>query len=204
MRHLIPFTAIMALLGTPVLADHPGERLDEITAQKEPDFEAISGPAPGLALTGADGKPFDLAEFASQIVVVNVRASACLDPCQAQHDLLAQTVASLNASPMREMVRFVTIAEEPTGIDTIDAENWSVAAPDGSLADVAAQLASRSARQEDTPMVHLFDREGRHVAIFHGSDFATLNLLMHINGLTNAHPHPEPESFLERAIGWFE
>lgn len=104
---------------------------------------------------------------------------------------------------MREMVRFFTIADDPDGIDTIDAENWSVAAPSGALKFVEAQLASRSARNGDEPMLHLFDREGRHVAIFHGNDFVPLNLLMHMNGLTNAHPHQAPEGLLDRVKRWF-
>ena len=40
------------------------------------------------------------------------------------------------------------------------------------------------------------------VGIFHGADFEPLNLLLYINGLTNAHPHEEP-SILQRVIGWF-
>ena len=203
MRRLVPIAMTMALLGIPALADHPGERLDEVTAQKEPAFEAISGPAPDLDLIGADGQPLDLADLAGQVVAVNFRSSPCLEPCRAQHDRLAQTVASLNASPMREMVRFITIAEEPDGIDTVDAGNWSVAVPNGALEDLEVELASRSARNGDNLMIHLFDREGRHVAIFHGASFAPLNLLMHINGLTNAHPHPEPEGLLDRPRGWF-
>ncbi|MSU90818.1 redoxin domain-containing protein [Rhodobacteraceae bacterium 2CG4] len=203
MQRLIPIAMIMAVLAVPALAGHPGERLDEVTAGKEPAFEAISGPAPDLDLVGADGQQFDLADLAGQIVVVNLRPSGCLAPCRAQHDRLAQTVASLNASPMREMVRFITIADRPDGIDTLGADNWSVAAPVGALEVLEARLASRSERNEEPPMLHLFDRDGRHVAIFHGTDFAPLNLLLHINGLTNAHPRPEPGGLLDRAIGWF-
>jgi protein SCO1/2 len=50
-------------------------------------------------------------------------------------------------------------------------------------------------------MIHLFDRKGQQVGLFHGSEFVPLNLVFYINGLTNAHPHPEPGLF-ERLFGW--
>lgn len=51
-------------------------------------------------------------------------------------------------------------------------------------------------------MIHLLDRDGRQVGIFHGSEFQPMNLVLYINGLTNAHPHAEPASLLDRVLGW--
>jgi len=50
-------------------------------------------------------------------------------------------------------------------------------------------------------MIHLLDREGQQVGVFHGSEFVSLDLVLYINGLTIAHPHPEPGVF-QRLFGW--
>ena len=50
-------------------------------------------------------------------------------------------------------------------------------------------------------MVHVIDRDGRHAGIFHGADFGHVNMILYINGLTNAHPH-EP-GLMERFLGMF-
>lgn len=204
MRQAILISVTTALLGSAVSADHPGERLNEVTAKKEPGFEAISQTGPDLGLITIEGKTLGLEDFAGRIVVVNFRPDTCTETCHVQHRLLAETVTSLNASPMREMVSFVTVAESAEDIDTPAAENWSVVRSQGSFDNIKAQLSAASERADDTPMIHLFERRGRHVGIFHGAEFKPLNLLMHINGLTNAHPHREPESILDKAMGWFE
>lgn len=52
-------------------------------------------------------------------------------------------------------------------------------------------------------MIHLLDRNGRQVGIFHGAEFLPLNLVLYINGLTNEHPDHEPAGLLDRVLGWF-
>lgn len=204
MRHAILISMMAALFGSAALADHAGERLNEVTAEKEPGFEAVSRPGPDLDLVTTDGETLSLEDFAGRILVVNLRPASCTEACDAQHRQLEKTITSLNASPMRDMVGFVTVAEDAADTDTLDAENWSIVRSQGSLEDLEAQLAAVSERPSDAPMLHIFDRQGRHVGIFHGTDFEPLNLLMHINGLTNAHPHQEPKGFLDKALGWFE
>ncbi|MGR3499172.1 MAG: SCO family protein [Limimaricola soesokkakensis] len=204
MRHAILISVMAALFGSAALADHPGERLNEVTAEKEPGFEAISRPGPGLDLVTMDEETLGLEDFAGRILVINFRPVSCTEVCDAQHQRLAKAVTSLNASPMREMVSFVTAVEDEANIDMRDAENWSIVRSQGGLEGLEARLAAGSERSADEPMLYIFDRQGRHVGIFHGTDFEPLNLLMHINGLTNAHPHPEPEGFLDKALGWFK
>ena len=204
MRHAILVSMMAIMLGSTALADHPGERLNEVTAEKEPGFEAVSRPGPDLDLVTMDGEKLGLEDFAGRILVVNLRPASCTEVCDAQHWQLEKTVTSLNASPMRDLVGFVTVAEDAADIDTPGAENWAIARPQGRLEDLEARLAAVSERPSDDPMLFIFDRQGHQVGIFHGTDFEPLNLLMHINGLTNAHPHPEPEGFLDKALGWFE
>ena len=66
----------------------------------------------------------------------------------------------------------------------------------------AAAFAALSARVTDAPMVHVIDRGGRHAGIFHGAGFGRINLVLYINGLTNA-PPPEP-GLLDRLFGAFQ
>lgn len=204
MRNVILISITVAMLGVPAAADHPGERLNEVTAEREPGFEAISRPGPDLDLITADRQTVGLEDFAGRILVVNLRPSSCTLTCDAQHRALAQTVTSINASPMRGMVSFVTVTEGAADMDTLDAGNWSILRARGRLEDLEARLAAGSERPDEDPLLHLFDRQGQHVGIFHGTDFEPLNLLMHINGLTNAHPHPEPQGLLDKAFGWFK
>lgn len=204
MRQAIFISVLTALIGSAASADHPGKRLNEVTAEKVPGFEAVSQTGPNLGFRTIEGKTLDLEDFAGRIIVVNLLPAPCTVTCKVQHRLLAETVTSLNASPMREMVSFVTVAEDAGGIDPPGAENWSVVRSQDSFDNIEAQLFAASERPEGNPMIHLFDRRGRHIGIFHGAEFKPLNLLMHINGLTNAHPHPESKSLLDKAVGWFK
>ena len=204
MRHILLLSVTVLSLGTGALADHPGERLNAVTAEKEAGFEAVSRPGPELDLVSEDGEAIGLKTFAGRILVLALRPATCAESCDAQQAKLEETVTALNASPMRDMVSFLTVTETPEVAHAPEAENWAIARPKDDFAPLQDQLAAASIRPDDRPMLHLFDRQGQHVAIFHGTDFKPLNLLMHINGLTNAHPHPEPEGFLAKLRGWFE
>ena len=204
MRRILLLSVTVLSLGTGALANHPGERLNAVTAEKEAGFEAVSRPGPELNLVSEDGEVIDLETFAGRILVLAMRPAACGERCDAQQAKLEKTMTALNASPMRDMVSFLTVTETPEGTYAPEAENWAIARPKYDLAPLQNQLAAASTRPDERPMLHLFDRQGQHVAIFHGTDFKPLNLLMHINGLTNAHPHPEPEGFLAKLRGWFE
>lgn len=191
------------LLASPVFADHPDENLNQVMAAKEAAFEPIlPGDAPDLAWMGAAHESTSLNDLRGKIVVLSLAPESCGDPCEAQRATLTETLTALNSSAMRDMVVFVALSEEPQRDPT--ARNWiSARTPDPeSLANASAALAGMSERNDQTPQVHLLNRNGQQVGIFHGADFKPLNLLLYINGLTNAHPHVEP-SYWQRLIGWF-
>tara|TARA_R100000365_G_C2739214_1_gene68067 strand:- start:497 stop:1135 length:639 start_codon:yes stop_codon:yes gene_type:complete len=191
------------LLALPVFADHPGENLNQVMAAKEAAFEPIlPGDAPDLAWIGAAHESTSLNALRGKIVVLSFVPEGCGDPCEAQQATLTETLTALNSSAMRDMVVFVALSEEPQRDPT--AQNWiSARTPNPeSLANASVALAGVSERNDQTPQVHLLNRNGQQVGIFHGADFKPLNLLLYINGLTNAHPHVEP-SYWQRLIGWF-
>lgn len=199
--------ALVALLllaaAAPAAAHHPGDRLDEVMAEKEPAFEPTdSRRMPPLALIGADGASIDLSGLADQIVVLSFRPDGCGAPCTDQQTLLQEVRDAVNVTPMREMVQFLTVggdgAPDPDG----EAGNWrSVMPSDETVTEAAAAFAVLSARGADAPMIHVIDRGGRHAGIFHGAAFGRINLVLYINGLTNA-PPPEP-GLLDRLFGAF-
>ena len=197
-----PLLALTLLSASPVFADHPGEKLNEVTASKEPAFEPIAPQdAPDVAWTGADGEKLSLESMMGKIVVLSFVPSDCGRPCEVQQEKLGETVAALNASAMREMVAIVTLSDDPQSDPT--AENWTSArvTKPARLTDAAMAFADPSEREE-RPMLHLLNRENQQVGIFHGADFEPVNLVLYINGLTNAHPRAEP-GIWQRLIGWF-
>ena len=103
--------ALLLLAGAaPAAAHHPGERLDEVMAEKEPAFEPTdSRRMPPLALTGAEGASVHLSGLADQIVVLSFRPDGCGAPCADQQALLQEVREAVNVTPMREMVQFLTV-----------------------------------------------------------------------------------------------
>ena len=87
MKNILLLIALVA--GRPAYADHPGDRLDEVMAQKEPAFTAVDlNELPTLNLVDADGKPLDLESLSDQVVVLSFVPSNCGLPCADQQALL--------------------------------------------------------------------------------------------------------------------
>lgn len=196
--------ALLLLAGAaPAAAHHPGERLDEVMAEKEPAFEPTdSRRMPALSFVGSDGASLDISGLADRIVVLSFRPDGCGAPCADQQTLLQEVRDAVNVTPMREMVQFLTVGGDVAPDPEREATNWrSVMPSDETVAAAAAALATLSARGADAPMIHVIDRGGRHAGIFHGAAFGRINLVLYINGLTNA-PPPEP-GLLDRLFGAF-
>jgi len=196
--------ALLVATAPPVAAHHPGERLDEVMAEKEPAFEPTDlRRLPRLALAAAEGAGPDLSQFANRIVVLSFLPEGCGAPCADQQALLQTVQEAVNVTPMREMVEFLTVGSTAAEAAGWDAGNWRFVLPDDStVAGAAEAFAALSARGRDVPMVHVIDRAGRHAGIFHGPRFGRINLVLYINGLTNA-PPPEP-GLLDRLLGAFQ
>ncbi|MFC4670764.1 cytochrome-c oxidase [Seohaeicola nanhaiensis] len=197
------FALALMLAFTPVTeaaAHHPGARIDEVMTEREPAFEAFDQHRlPRLDLTLADGTYLNLGDLDEKIAVLSFVPADCGAPCGAQQALLREVQESVNVTPMREMVVFLTVgAASDTGWD---GTNWERGVAANGTASAAASFASLSEREGDAPMVHLFARGGRHAGIFHGTEFGRVNLVLYINELTNA-PMPEP-GLVDRIIDIF-
>lgn len=190
--------------AVPASANHPGERLDEIMARKEPAFEPTGlWRLPDAGLMAADGSPLDLGDLEDRIVVLSFLPEGCGAPCADQQAALREVQRSLNVTPMRDMVLFVTVGAATLSDPAWDSANWQGAvAGTGPVADAAGAFAALSDRAEGAPMVHIIDRGGRHAGIFHGAGFGKINMVLYINGLTNA--HPAKRGWLDGILGAFE
>ncbi|MET4735696.1 hypothetical protein ABIE64_004442 [Thalassospira sp. MBR-102] len=181
---------ILTLIAPPAFAHHPGERLDEVMAEKEPHFEITdTGSVPEIELFDKTGGRFDLGELDDQILILSFVTENCGAACTEQQILLAAIQDQLNISPMREMVTFITVHSEGfSGTPSWDPDNWRPATPSSDIgtAIVADDFAELSQRSGSAPMVHIIDRNTRHAGIFHGTGFKQINLILYVNGLTNA------------------
>jgi len=185
---------LLVLSPVTALAHHPGERIDEVMAEREPAFEPTDlRHTPRLRKTDAEGGSLRLDALRDRIVVISFAPDGCGALCDNQQALLHKVQAGVNVTPMREMVTFLTVGPAAEGWDDT---NWHVVAVGSAAADAFAAL---SERDSDAPMIHVIDRGGRHAAIFHGADFSHVNLILYINELTNA--PPEEPGLLDRLFG---
>ncbi|PWE29861.1 cytochrome-c oxidase [Maritimibacter sp. 55A14] len=190
MKRLLFAVLLLVLPALQAAAHHPGERIDEVMAEREPAFEPTDpGRAPRLRGAGADNAPLRLAGLQERIVVVSFALQDCGTLCAAQQALLREVQAGVNVTPMRERTIFPTVG--PATDEGWDDENWLRLAAEDGAAEAASAFAALSDRGGNAPTVHVIDRGGRHSAIFHGADFTRVNLILYINELTNA-PPPDP------------
>ena len=124
----VPVLLAALLAGAaPARANHPGERLDEVMAEKEPAFEATGlWRLPDTRLAAADGSPLDLGDLEDRIVVLSFLSEGCGAPCAGQQALLRDVQKSLNVTPMRDMVLFVTVGATALSDPAWEAANWQL------------------------------------------------------------------------------
>ncbi len=203
---------ILGLLVTtvPAFAHHPGERLDEVMAGKEPAFEPTDlRSMPDLALTNEQGAMLTLRGLRETIVVLSFVPRDCGAPCTEQQDILASVQEQVNITPMKQMVTFVTIHDRSVSIGARwDHVNWQSAAPrDETVAESVRRFTALSDRNPSSPLVHIIDRSSRHAGLFHGTGFRQINLVLYINGLTNAPvvaDKSEPDTWWDSVLGLFK
>lgn len=200
MRHAF---AAALLLASPAFAHHPGDRLDEVTASREPAFEVTDTRSlPHLKVVDAAGRGVELDEMTDRIIVLSFTPEGCGAPCAAQQRQIERVREAVNITPMQDIVSFVNVAE-PGVVGLAAGENFISAHPLPSelVADLSEVFSRLSARGGTEPAVHIIDRGGRHAGLFHGSAFRHADMMLYINGLTNMRP-PEP-SFRDRLGEFF-
>lgn len=219
---------LVFLLAPPASANHPGDDLDEVMAKKEEFFQAIDEPsAPAFELANIEGNTVRLADFSDKIVVLNFIFASCTDVCPRHSDLIADIQEMINATPMRDMVQFVSITTDPAR-DTpdvlraygpshgLDPYNWIfLTTLPGQAEDVTRTLSEAynvrfepldDGQQMHGVVTHIVDRHRRFAAKFHGLRFDPVNLVLYVNGLTNEIDPSDASSgsgWWARIVEWF-
>ena len=186
MKNILLLIALVA--GLPAYADHPGDRLDEVMAQKEPAFAPVDlNELPKLDLLGPDGEPLDLESLSDQVVVLSFVSSNCGLPCADQQALLEKVRGGVNASPMLDMVTFLVVTDASDPVPGPIAENVVITRAQDPIEKLIDQYRAIAPDHPEAPLVHVIARGNRHAAVFAGSAFRDINMILYVNGLTNAH-----------------
>lgn len=218
--------ATAAALAT-VARAHSLEELQAMLLENEQYFQAVDEPTPEFTLQDADGKVFRLADFRGKVVVLHFIYAACPDVCPLHANRIAEIQAMVNRTPMKSMVQFISISTDPEH-DTpeilrgygpahgLDDANWVflTTMPDQPT-DLTRKLVEAYGHKFDRTengqlahgvVTHVIDKEGRWRANFYGLEFASVNLTIFINALTNniEHPHhPAEKSLWDRFQKFF-
>lgn len=221
----LAFALIVAIVA-PALA-HSLEEVDKDLRDKDKYFQPVDSEAPAFTLQDANGRVVSLASLRSKVVVLNFIYTNCPDVCPLHAERIAELQMMINQTPMKAMVKFVTITTDPKrdndevlheygkthGLDPV---NWVflTAAPDqpeDSTRKVAEAYGLKFTQGDDGVQMHgvvthVIDQDGRLRARFHGLKFEPVNLVIFVNALTNRsqkpHGHSSP-GFWDKLKGLF-
>jgi len=224
----LAFFALATLLAAPAFAHQTVKALDDEFFKREEYFQPMAGvAAPKFSLSDADGKVVMLDEFKGKIVVLFFVYASCTDVCPLHAEKIAEVQTKINASPMKDMVQFVSVTTDPVKDDNkvmrsydewhgLDASNWTFltrnpGAAEASTRDLAKKFGLRFTPSEDgevqthAAVTYIVDREGMLAAKFHGLEFETNNAVLYINGLLNVGPHvPGDDGWWARVKATFD
>ena len=216
------------IVALPARAHHPGADLDRVMGSKEHYFQPVDKAAPSFELASAEGRRVSLVDFSDQVVVLHFVYARCPDVCPLHAEKLAEVQEMINRTPMQDSVQFISITTDPQG-DTpdvlasygpshgLDAANWRFLTTrpgqdEATTRALAEAFGHKFLKGEDDyqthgVVTHVIDRRGRWAANFHGLEFASVNLVLYLNGLVNkpagAAKEPEP-GWWERLQGIFD
>lgn len=207
MRHLIAFgLGLYFLLAGPLqISAHSLKSLENRLYNEEKYFQPLDKEAPDFTLQDADGKTVRLRDFRGKVVVLHFIYTNCPDVCPLHAERIAEIQEMVNQTPMRDLVRFVTITTDPKN-DTVEVMreygpahglnpvNWKFLTSGPERLTATRELVEKFGHkfteaeggyQVHGVVTHVIDREGRWRANFHGLKFQPTNLVLFINALTN-------------------
>ena len=188
-----------------MLAAHSTKDVLRELQQQVPYMQLTDRAAPGFVLEEADGRKVSLGDLKGGVVVLNFTYTRCTDACPLHMTLIGQVQDQVNATLMRDHVRFVTIATdtEPPAETAktmhtygkahgLDPANWTIL-HGGSAQPGAGIVVAKAYGLEFTPtpdgqqmhgvVTHVIDANGVLRARFHGLKFPALSVTSFINTL---------------------
>ncbi|MCB4824861.1 SCO family protein [Roseicella aerolata] len=209
LRLALGAAALAALLSAaPRGLAHPPEGHEARLRDRERYFQPLEPrPAPDFTLEDAEGRWLGLADLRGKAVVLHFVYASCPDVCSSHAERIADIRQMLNRTPVRDLVRFITVTTDPER-DTpevlrgygpahgLDPANWIFLTSGTDRPEATRALAAAFGhRFTPTPegmqmhgvVTHVIDREGRLRANFHGPDFAPDNLVAYVRALAGEH-----------------
>ena len=224
---LILALAILLTHTSTAIAHHPGADLDKVMGSKEKFFQSIDRKSPDFVLRDVGGRIVKLDDLREKIVILNFIYTKCPDVCPLHAEYLSKVQSMINQTPMKGMVRFVSITTDPVNdtadvlkaygeIHGSDRVNWSyLTTTSGQPEDTTRKLAENFGHkftktgddyQVHSVVTHVIDREGRWAANFYGLRFNPVTLVLYVNGLTNnpnVSQKEKPQDLWDRLKGLF-
>lgn len=226
-RLFMMWVAALALITAfaPAAQAHSLDEVDAMLGDKEKYFQVIDKPAPDFKLRSADGRAVQLVDLRGKVLVLHFIYTSCPDVCPLHTERLVQIQAMVNATPMKDRVRFVTITTDPSK-DTpevlrdyatahgLDTANWLFLTtapdqPEDTTRKLAEAFGHKFIKTDDGMQMHgivthVLDKDGRWKANFHGLKFDPINLVTFVNALTNdvGVPHGHEEQGTKSWWSW--
>ena len=194
-------------------ANHPVSNLDDVMSEKETYFQSIDEPiAPPFDLINAKGELIKLSDYEEKIVILNFIFANCAGVCPLHSARFADLQEKINATPMRDLVQFVSITTDPVNdagnaleeygkTQGLDPVNWVFLTkkpgdPEAFTRKLAAEYGVKFQPEDAGQQMHgvvtfIIDRGGRFAAKFHGLKFKPTNLVLYVNGLSHREKEPE-------------
>ncbi len=197
--------ALAAGIPAPLYA-HSTKELEQEFGARELYFQALDKAAPDFTLADAQGQLWQPGDFTGKVVIVNFIYLSCPDVCPLHTDKLADVQARINASPMKDLVQFISITTDPENDSPermrdygaqhgMDDANWMLLTaapgqPDSSTRDLARAFGHKFQPQDDGTqahgvVTHIIDKTGRWRANFYGLEFKAVNMVLFANALSN-------------------
>ena len=201
----LALAALLAGAAASPISAHSLEHLENQLLKREAYVEIVHRPAPNFALRDAEGRTISLSDLRGKVVVLWFIYASCPDVCPLHSQRIAEIQEMVNQTPMRELVRFIAITTDPKR-DTarvlqeygpargLDPANWTFLTSGPEKPGATRELAERY-RLKFSPakdgyqlhglVTHLIDKSGNLRARYHGLKFEPVNMVVHINALTN-------------------
>lgn len=183
--------------------------------QSEPYLQPVNRVASDFTLEDAWGRRHSLTEYRGKVVVLNFIYARCKEVCPLQSHFLAKVQERIDATPLRDQVRFVTVATDTENaastaevmrdygkIHGLDPANWVLLFRGASGAPDARIKAAKTyglefvvvsgEEQMHGVVTHVIDPQGVMKARFHGLRFKPEHLTTFVNSLPHS-DHNENE-----------
>ena len=191
---------------------------------REKYFQPVDQPAPSLRCKTQAAWRSASPSSRGKVVILNFIHASCGDECPLHSVVIAQLQSMIKDTPMKDRQGFISITTDPNNdvgpvladygaSHGLDLANWTfLTSPVSEPEDTTRRRAKAFGlvfEEVDGAQMHgvvtnVIDKEGQLRGLFHGLNFAPLNLITFANALVNDVDRRHPESRPEWSLWpWF-